>query len=450
MKAELKALYDKKGKIVNEMRDAYRLVKERKGDQAGIATPEERTKFDAWDAELITVQDQIDLIQRMDKLDLEIEAGKGVRQESVENKEKRYNDKATKSERRSALAKAHKSGYTALNEEERSIVDTELRDVAIFEKYMRFGFSGLDAEERKVMGLYKSGTEQRAQSVGTNTAGGYTVPEGFAGRIVELMVFVSELMNWANIMRTDTGNVIPFPINDDNSNTGELIAENADLSSSSADLVFSVYNLSSYKMSSKMIKVSAELLQDNGVNLVEYLAKRLAIRVGKIANSYYTTGTGSSQPKGFLQTRGAVTASTSTFTLAELAAFQDTIDPAYRSGNKVAWSMHSNLLSEVKQLALASTAYGSVWAPSFRDGDPERILGKPYFLNQAMSSTSATGDKIMAYGDWDKFNIRIVNDFTLRRLDERYAEFDQVAFFGLMRTDSFLEDTTAVKYFEIS
>lgn len=446
MKAELKSLFDKKGKIVNEMKDAYRLVSERKGENAGIATPEERTKFDGWDVELTKIQEQIDFHQRMAKLDLATEANHAVTIESEKNTEKKFNDNATSVERREALAKANKIGYSSLTDEERVIVDTDKRDLKIFENFLRG--RELTTEERNILNTkYR---EKRAQSVGTTTAGGYTVPEGFAGRIVELMAMVSELTNWANIMRTDTGNIIPFPINDDNSNTGELIGENSDLSSSSADLVFSVYNCSAYKMSSKLIKVSSELLQDNGVNLTDYLAKKLAIRVGKIANSYYTTGTGSSQPKGFLQTRGAVTASTSTFTLAEMASFQDSIDPAYRGSNKIAWSMNSAILSEVKALALAATAYGQVWAPSFRDGEPDRILGKPYFFNQAMSSTSATGDKIMAYGDWSKFNIRIVNDFTLKVLGERYAEFDQLAFFGLMRTDSFLEDTTAVKYFEIS
>jgi len=112
--------------------------------------------------------------------------------------------------------------------------------------------------------------------------------------------------------------------------------------------------------------------------------------------------------------------------------------------------MHSNLLSEIKQLALAATAYSTIWTPSFRDADPDRILGKPYFLNQAMSSTSATGDKIFAFGDWSKFNIRMINGFELRRLTERYAELGQVAFFGVARTDSALLDTTAVKYMEIS
>lgn len=441
MKVELKNLYDKKGKVHNEMKDAYRLVSERDGKP----TVEERAKFEAWDKEMIALDEQIDFQKRMESIEIAEEAGKAVRKDSDANKNKVYNNKATALERREALAKANKSGYASLTDAERVVVDTENRDIKIFENFLRG--KDLSAEEREV--LNTNYREKRAQSVGTTTAGGYTVPEGFAGRIVEYMAKVSDLMMWANIIRTDTGNVIPFPINDDNSNTGELIGENSDISSSSADLVFSVHNMAAYKMSSKLIKVSAELLQDNGVNLTDYLAKKLAIRVGKIANSYYTTGSGSSQPKGFLQTRGKVTASTSTWTQAELVALQDSIDPAYQNG-RVAFTMHQNLLSELKQLSLGTSYNTNIWIPSFRDGEPSTILGKPYFINQAMSSTSATGDKIIAYGDWSKFNIRIVNDFTLKVLSERYAEFDQLAFFGLMRTDSFLEDTTAVKYMDIS
>lgn len=443
MTTEQKALFDRKGKIHNEMQDALRDVKKRDGK----LNTEEKAKFDAWDTELNDVQERLDVIEREQKLALSLAAGKAVEVESDANKEKKFNDAATAQERRDAGTKAKKYGYTSLSDAERVIVDTDQRDVRIFEKFLRG--SALDQEEQRVMNTYREKRLGTGQST-TTTAGGYTIPEGFAGRIVEYMVLVSQLMNWANILRTSTGNTIPFPINDDNSNTGELIGENADLSTSSADLVFSVYNLGAYKMSSKMVTVSAELAQDNGVNLVDYLARRLGIRTGKIANYYYTVGTGSSQPKGFLQTRGAVTSSTSTFTLAEMSSFQDSIDPAYRDGANVAWSMHSNILSEIKALSIASTAYGQVWSPSFRDGQPDTILGKRYFLNQAMSSTSATGDKIIAYGDWNKFNIRIVNDITLKVLSERYAEFDKSAYVALMRTDSFLEDTTAVKYFEIS
>jgi len=100
MKAELKSLYDKKGKIVNEMKDAYRLVSERK-ENPGIATQEERNKFNAWDAELVQVQEQIDLAERMAKVELMAEAHKAVSVESDNNKEKKYNETATSSESRS-------------------------------------------------------------------------------------------------------------------------------------------------------------------------------------------------------------------------------------------------------------------------------------------------------------------------------------------------------------
>lgn len=450
MKPELKALYDKKGKIDNEMRDVLRDVQKREDK---LATKEEREKFTKWDADLLEVQEQIDFYKRAQKLEDEKEAEAGVKLDSDANKEKKYNDAATAAERREAINKAKKVGYSALSEDERVIVDTDNRDVKAFEKFLRFGKAGLTQEERTI---FKNYTEKR---VGTGqstsaTEGGYTIPEGFAGRIVEYMLFNSQLLNWASIMRTDTGNTIPFPINDDTSNTGELIGEAADLSAATADLVFDVYNLGAYKFSSKVIKVSSEIMQDNGVNLVDYLAKKLAERVARITNTYYTTGTGSSQPQGYLAAsaaeRGKVTASTSTFTLAEMVAFQDSIDPAYRQGNKIAWAMHSNLLSEIKQLSIASSTDGGVWTPSFRDGEPDRILGKPYFLNNAMSSTSATGDKIMAYGDWSKFNVRIVNDFRLKRFDELFAMNDQVGFVGLQRSDSFLENTKAVKYMDIS
>lgn len=442
MNAKLKALYDKKGTIVNEMKDAYRLVSERDGKP----TVEEKAKFTGWDNELVSIQEQIDFNKREEDIK-NLEAGhQAVRTESETDKSKQFNDKATLTEKREAIEKAKKSGYASLTDEERSIYNSDLRDQKAFEKFLRKGFQNLNEEERGIM--------LRAQST-TTTAGGYTIPQGFAGRIIEYKVMVSDLLKWCNILNTETGNAIPFPINDDNSNTGELIGENQDMSSSSADLVFSTYSLGAYKMSSKMVKVSNELGQDNGVNLIDYLARRLGIRLGKISNSYYTTGTGSSQPKGYLAasggaSRGNVTSSTSTFTLAELAVLQDSIDPAYRSSNKIAWAMNSAILAEIKGLALASDKPGSVWAPSYRDGDPDKILGRPYFFNQAMSATSATGDKIVCYGDWSNFTVRQVSGGELITLNERFAEFGQKAYVAIQRTDSFLENTAAIKYLDIS
>ena len=56
MKADLKNLYDKKGKIHNEMKDSYRLVSERDGKPS----VEEKAKFEAWDKEMIAIDEHID------------------------------------------------------------------------------------------------------------------------------------------------------------------------------------------------------------------------------------------------------------------------------------------------------------------------------------------------------------------------------------------------------
>ena len=440
----LKNLYDKKGKIVNEMKDTLHKVE---GREDKLATKEEREKFTKWEAEQVELDEQIKFHSNAAKLADIQEARGAVELESEMNPEKEFNNKATGAERRSALAKA-KRGET-LSKEDRVIVDTDVRDTKVFERYLRSGYGELSKEDKAVMGLYR-GSEQRIQNVTTTTAGGFTVPEGFSGRIIEHMAFISDLLNHVSFLDTETGNDIPHPINDDTSNTGELVSESGDYSSSAADLVFSNYTLGAYKLSSKLIKVSEELLQDNGVNLVDYMAKQMANRVARIANTYYTTGSGSAEPKGYIFSagRGTVTASTSTWTLAELQALADSLDPAYQQG--AVFSAHQNLISELKQLALATDKFGSVWAPSFRDGEPDRILGKGYFMNQAMSSTSATGDKIWAFGDMSKYIVRRVNGFSMRRLDERYAENGQVAFFGVQRTDGFLSDTSSVKYMDIS
>jgi HK97 family phage major capsid protein len=73
------------------------------------------------------------------------------------------------------------------------------------------------------------------------------------------------------------------------------------------------------------------------------------------------------------------------------------------------------------------------------DGAPDTLMGSPYVINQAMSSMTSTGKSIL-FGDFSKYWIRDVRDFTLLRLDERFAEFLQVAFIAFMRTDGDLLD----------
>ena len=56
-----------------------------------------------------------------------------------------------------------------------------------------------------------------------------------------------------------------------------------------------------------------------------------------------------------------------------------------------------------------------------------------------------TGNKFIYLGDFNRFIVRRVSYMTLKRLVERYAEFDQVGFLAFHRFDCVLEDTSAIK-----
>ena len=80
------------------------------------------------------------------------------------------------------------------------------------------GWSRLSAEHRAVL--------KRAQSVGTGSAGGYTAPQGFWAKVTETRKFYAMVAEVAEVINTDDGNALPWPTNDDTSNTGRLLAVN--------------------------------------------------------------------------------------------------------------------------------------------------------------------------------------------------------------------------------
>lgn len=59
--------------------------------------------------------------------------------------------------------------------------------------------------------------------------------------------------------------------------------------------------------------------------------------------------------------------------------------------------------------------------------------------------TGLVPEKIHFPGDFNRFIIRRVTYMELKRLVERYAEFDQVAFLAFHRFDCVLEDVAAIK-----
>lgn len=309
----------------------------------------------------------------------------------------------------------------------------------------------LTAEQRNLLVANQATMETRAQGIATDGAGGYTVPEGFAGYITERMVNYSGLYGAAQgsggpqLLRTASGNTIPFPTNDDTGNVGEIIAENTQVNEQ--DTVFGARNLGAYMFSSKLIRVSLQLLQDEAVNLQTYLGSILAKRLGRAVAPYFANGTGTAQPTGLCTAatdNGLNLSAGAGYTYAHLLDFEHSLDTDYR-GNAT-WVFNDATLKALK--ALVDGNARPLWLPQATGNVSDRtsqatLLGYPYIVDQSFDSL-ATGGNYMAFGDLSEFIIREVLGVNLFRFNERYMDFLQIGWMGYARWDSNLIDTNAV------
>lgn len=309
----------------------------------------------------------------------------------------------------------------------------------VFDRWMRHGHGELSAEERQVL------KELRAQGTSPDDKGGFTVPTQFLNKVVESMKAYGGIASVAQILNTSTGQDIAWATADGTTEEGELLGENKE--ASEEDTEFGGATLGAKKLSSKIIRVSNELLQDSGIDMEAYLASRIAQRIGRGEARYLVKGTGVGsplQPKGLeASVSGTVNAAAADkFTWKEMNTLKHSIDPAYRNGPKFRWAFNDATLKLVEEMEDGQGR--PLWLPSIIGGAPATVLQVPYVIDQAIADVGA-GNKFIFCGDFDRFILRRVTYMVLKRLTERYAEFDQTGFLAFHRFDCVLEDTAAIK-----
>lgn len=316
-----------------------------------------------------------------------------------------------------------------------------------FSKY--FSGKAITDAEAGVLSDYRNAAEQTI----TTTGGGYVIPEDFADEVVKSMSYYGPFgvvvgAGPARIINTASGNPFPIPTIDDTSNTGQDLAINTDATSSSTALTFGTKQLDAYVITSDLIQVPKQLLQDEGVGFQGLLAELLGERMGRRYNNKVTRGLGASDVQGFedAATEGKVTAADDAITANEIIDLQHSVDRAYRNGPSVGFMMHDSIAAEVRKLTVTANADQYLWEPSFTAGQPDRLLGNSVYINNDLDSTLALNNRTIFFGDWSKFWIRIVRGMELIRLDERFAEKYQVGWMGTMRFDAELVDTAAIKF----
>jgi HK97 family phage major capsid protein len=283
--------------------------------------------------------------------------------------------------------------------------------------------------------------ERREQSL-TAGEGGYTVAPNisFYGKVISAMKDYSGVEKApCTVLNTATGADLPIPTNDDTGNSGELVAE-AGTHASGTAITLGQTTLKSYLYSSKIVKVSLQLLRDSEIAWESFLAQKFGERLGRAKNTALTTGTGSSQPQGVQYVahvgRQAATGNATSVTFDEVLRAFHSLDPAYRNSN-CRWMM-----SDASALILRIIKNGDgqyIWRSSVTDGAPDSLFGYQVLINPDMPTMTATYKPII-FGDFTHYFIRNVSGIEVVRLNELYAANGQVGFMAFCRFDGALVD----------
>ena len=313
---------------------------------------------------------------------------------------------------------------------------------AIFRAWAMGGVQNLTPEQAQ--------TYRNAMSTGVGSEGGYTVRKEVAASILEALKNFGAMRQVATRIVTKSGNQIDYATTDGTSEEGELIAENQ--TATAGDITFGTAGLSAQKFSSKVIAVPFELLQDSEVDIEALINKRLRERIGRAQNSYFTNGSGVSQPKGLItaSTVGKVGSAGKVITYDDLVDLQESVDDAYKIDG-ITWMMTQQLRAEVRKMK--DTNGRPIWMPSYDAGigapQDELLLGERLVINNHMAKPGLSA-KTLAYGAMGKYLIRDVMEISLFRFaDSAFTIKGQVGFLAWARAGGNLMDVGgAVKVYQ--
>jgi len=387
---EIRELREQAQRVYHEMRA---ILDAADAEQRGL-TAEESERYDRLDEELGNLLEEIERRERMERVARHLDT---IVRDAVPAVRQEYNDV------------------------ERA-----------FETYLRRGERSLGEHE------------VRALSTITGPLGGYLVPQTWARQLIEIMAQYSAVRQVANVIRTDSGEPILYPIVDDTATEGVIVAENT--ASPTADVTFEQKRLDVYTFSAKVAEVPLQLLQDSAYPVDRLLVQLFGERLGRVTERHYVTGTGVNQPQGILQAPvGHTAASATALTFDDILSLIHSVDPAYRQ-NCVFVLNDATLLAIRK---LKDNQNQPLWQISYREGEPNRILGFPYVVSPYMPTIAANA-KVIAFGDLrSAYVIRDVNGIEVVRSDRNLVDRYQMQFNAWLRSGGIIVNTRAIRLLQM-
>ncbi|MBP2656776.1 MAG: phage major capsid protein [Firmicutes bacterium] len=283
-----------------------------------------------------------------------------------------------------------------------------------------------------------------ALQVGTDSEGGYLVPDEFERTLLEALQEENLFRQIAKVITTSSGDKkIPVVAS---KGTASWVEEEAVIPES--DDAFGQVSIGVYKLAT-LIKVSEELLNDNVFNLEQYIAREFARRMGAKEEEAFFVGDGSGKPTGiFHNTAGAgvgvMAASTTTITFDEIMDLYYSLKSPYRKS--AVFVTNDATVKAIRKLKDGNGQY--LWQPSVTAGEPDTLFSRPVKTSAYVPSLAASA-KVIAFGDFSYYWVADRQGRSFQRLNELFAVTGQVGFKATQRVDGKLILPEAIKVLQM-
>jgi HK97 family phage major capsid protein len=380
--------------------DAAKAFLDTKRGGDGLLTAEDTATYDKMEADVVALGKEIERLERQSVIDAELS-------KATSNPITNSPSKGTEEKTGRASAEYKRSFWNAMR--------------------TRAG-EGLDPVVRNAL------------QIGTDTEGGYLVPDEFERNLVEALEEENIFRRLANVITTSSGDrKIPVVAS---KGTASWIDEEGAIPES--DDSFGQVSIGAYKLGT-LIKVSEELLNDSVFNLESYISREFARRIGNKEEESFFGGDGSGKPTGILAATGGAqlgvtTAGATAITLDEVLDLFYSLKAPYR--NKAVFVMNDSTVKAIRKLKDSQGQY--LWQPSIQAGTPDTILNRPLYTSAYVPAIAAAA-KTIAFGDFSYYWVADRQGRVFKRLNELYAATGQVGFIATQRVDGKLILPEAVK-----
>ena len=381
--------------------DAAKAFLDSKTGPNGLLSAEDAATYDKMETDVIALGKEVDRLERQAAIDRELSAHTGS---PITN-----------------------DPSTAPGQEKKGRAGAEYRRA--FWNAMRVrGNEGLDVIVRNAL------------QIGTDSEGGYLVPDEFERTLVEALEEENIFRQLAHVITTTSGDrKIPVA-----ASKGEASWVDEEGAIPESDDSFGLVSIGAFKLAT-MIKVSEELLNDSAFNLEAYISREFARRIGNKEEEAFFTGNGTGKPLGILAATGGgqvgvTTAGATAITLDEILDLFYSLKSPYRK--KAAFMMNDATVKAIRKLKDNTGQY--LWQPSIKEATPDTILNRPLYTSSFVPEIKAAA-KTVVFGDYSYYWVADRAGRVFRRLNELFAATGQVGFIASQRVDGRLILPEAVK-----